>query len=98
MSYVIIWTYDVTPGEEESFRAAYGAEGDWATLFSRTAGFRGVELMYDSGRCVTVEYWESEAAYDAFHAEHGAAYQALDAKLAPLTSAQQRIGAFTSVP
>lgn len=96
MSYVIIWTYDVAPGREAAFRAAYGRDGDWAALFAKAPGFIGVELL-EGARYATIDRWNGQAAFDAFKAEHGPAYAALDAKLAHLTLAQHLIGAFTLV-
>lgn len=96
MSHVIIWTYDVATGQEAAFRAAYGSEGDWARLFAKAPGFIGVELL-EGARYATIDRWDSKAAFDAFKAEHGGAYAALDAKLAPLTVAQQLVGAFNLV-
>lgn len=97
MTYSIIWTYDIAPEHEAAFRAAYGPQGDWEQLFARTPGFIGVELMQDGARYATIDRWDSTAAFEAFQAGHGEAYRALDAKLAHLTRAQRRIGAFASV-
>jgi heme-degrading monooxygenase HmoA len=94
MSYAIIWTYDITPEYEAAFRAAYGPNGDWAQLFARAPGFLGAELL-GGERYATIDRWESQAAFEAFQAQHGEAYAALDAKLAHLTRAQQRVGGFT---
>lgn len=94
MSYLIVWTYDVTPGAEADFAAAYGPDGDWAKLFARAPGFLGTELYADAPRFLTLDRWSSKAAFDAFQTAFGDAYAALDQKLAHLTQAQQRIGAF----
>ena len=96
MSYAIIWTYDIAPEHEAEFRAAYGPNGDWAQLFARAPGFLGTELLGGGVRYATIDRWESAAAFDAFQAQFGEIYRALDAKLAHLTHAQQRIGAFTA--
>ncbi len=96
MSYAIIWTYDVAPGHEAAFRAAYGPDGDWARLFAKAPGFIGVELL-EGARYATIDRWDAQAAFDAFKAQHGGAYAALDAKLAHLTLAQQLVGAFNAV-
>lgn len=94
MTYAIIWTYDIAPEHEAAFHAAYSSQGDWARLFARAPGFIGTELL--SGECyATIDRWESRAAFEAFQANHGEAYTALDAQLAHLTRAQQRVGAFT---
>ena len=94
MSYVVIWTYDVACGCEAAFRAAYGPDGDWARLFAKARGFVGVELLGEGRRYATIDRWASQSAFDAFKVEHAGAYGALDAKLSPLTRAQQCVGAF----
>lgn len=85
MSYAILWVYEVAPGQEGAFRDAYGPDGAWASLFSCAAGFVGVELLDNGERFVTIDRWDSQAAFDAFQAAHGAVYEALDKELAPLT-------------
>ena len=97
MTYAIIWTYDIAPEHEAEFRAAYGATGDWAQLFARAPDFLGTELLRDGARYATIDRWESGAAFDAFQVQHGEAYRPLDAKLAHLTRAQQRVGAFITL-
>lgn len=94
MSYVIVWTYDVPQSATDDFVAAYGPDGDWAQLFAKGAGFLGVELYRDGQTFLTLDRWLGEDAFNAFQAAFGAHYQALDAKLAHLSSSQVRIGAF----
>jgi heme-degrading monooxygenase HmoA len=96
MSYVIVWTYDVPLHATDHFIAAYGPDGDWAQLFAKGAGFLGVELYREGQTFLTLDRWLSEAAFNAFQAAFGAHYQALDTKLAHLTSSQARIGAFSA--
>lgn len=95
--YVIVWTYDVTPGAAPDFVEVYGPEGAWAQLFRRAPGFHSVELFRDGdGRYLTLDRWTTEAAFEAFQAAHGEAYRALDVELAGLTLGQTRIGGFTT--
>ena len=96
MTYAIIWTYDIALEHEAGFRTAYGSNGEWAQLFARAPGFLGTELL-SGERYATIDRWESQAAFEAFQVRHGEAYASLDAKLAHLTRAQQRIGAFVIV-
>jgi heme-degrading monooxygenase HmoA len=90
--HVIIWRYDVAPAHAAAFRAAYAPGGDWALLFARAPGFVKVELFESAdGAFVTLDHWESEAAFDAFKAAYGDEYAALDVKLAHLSTAQQKL-------
>jgi heme-degrading monooxygenase HmoA len=95
MSYVIVWTYDVPASATDDFIAAYGPNGDWAQLFAKGAGFLETELHRDGQSFLTIDRWQSEAAFNAFQSAFGAHYQALDAKLAHLTTSQHRIGGFS---
>ena len=90
--YLRIWEYEVPAGAVDRFVAAYGADGDWARLFRRADGhvgtglFRGAE---DGGRFLTVDRWRDEPAWTAFLGTWEQEYRALDAALAPLTTAQR---------
>lgn len=96
MSYVILWTYDVPVDAAAEFIAAYGADGDWAQLFAKGAGFIGTELYQDGQRFVTIDRWVSEDAFNAFQAAFGDQYKTLDVKVAHLSRSQTRIGAFAA--
>lgn len=92
---MIVWTYEVAPGAEQDFIVAYGPDGAWARLFAKGEGFESVALLRDGERrFLSLDHWRSEAAFDAFQAQHGGEYRALDAALAHLTRAQTRVGAF----
>ena len=90
--YLRIWEYVVTPDAEDEFVAAYGADGDWARLFARAAGYAGTELFRGAGsrdRFLTVDRWWDEAAWTAFLERWQEDYRALDVALAPLTTRQR---------
>jgi heme-degrading monooxygenase HmoA len=99
MSYLRLWRYRVHADRLAEFIAAYGARGDWARLFGRSAGYRGTELLHDAQdplRFVTIDRWASEADWQAFLAAHRADYRALDARLAPWCAKDVEIGNFTA--
>jgi hypothetical protein len=48
----------------------------------------------DGLKFVTVDVWESRAAYEVFRRTYAAEYEALDAEMAPLTLNEQRVGSF----
>lgn len=95
--YVILWEFRVAPERSTAFEAAYGADGAWAQLFARGAGFIAVELLRcadEAGRYVTVDRWRSRADFDAFKRAFAPAYQALNGELEHLKASETRIGAF----
>ncbi|HET7745687.1 MAG TPA: antibiotic biosynthesis monooxygenase family protein [Vicinamibacteria bacterium] len=97
MTVVLVWEFDVEPGREAEFVRAYRPEGDWAVLFRQADGFRGTELLRDEKdptRYVTIDRWESLAAWEDFRRRFKAEYEALDARCEALTSRESRIGTF----
>jgi heme-degrading monooxygenase HmoA len=94
MTHIILWTYEVAPEHETAFAAAYGADGDWARLFGRAEGFVGVELYRHGPLFLSIDRWLSRLAFEAFQERFAADYASLDAKLAPLSQNQRRLGAF----
>ena len=95
--YVIVWRYEVAARHEAVFRAAYGADGEWARLFAQAPGFVSTALYRDDaapGTFLTLDTWSDESAFAAFQSARGGDYAALDAKLAHL-SVQTRLGAFS---
>ena len=90
--YRIVWMYDVKPEIAALFERVYGAEGDWVRLFRTARGYLGTELFRSvetPGRYVTVDDWESLAAYDIFRARARAAYAELDARCDDLTQTER---------
>jgi hypothetical protein len=101
MSEIIIWQFDVREGCESAFEEAYGPHGSWATLFARSADFRGTELVRLGGtapaRLLTIDRWTTEGAFGRFRDAHAADYEALDARCETLTTHEVLIGRGTSV-
>ena len=96
MTYRIIWMYDVDPDAAAVFERTYGSEGDWARLFRSALGYRGTELFRSvavAGRYLTIDEWESLAAYDIFRARFASAYAELDARCDDLTQTERLLWA-----
>ena len=97
MTHVRIWLFHPAPGREREFAAAYSGQGVWAQLFTQADGFVGTRLLAPEaagGPWLTLDEWESRAAFERFQAKHGEAYDALDEELAGLTADERFIGAF----
>lgn len=92
--FVIVWEYRVRPGAEEAFATLYGPEGDWAALFRAHPGFLGTELLSGTGAApwLTIDRWDSEAAWAACMEDSREAYAGLDARGDALSVAERCIG------
>jgi len=93
--YVIVWKFRPQPGREVEFERAYGPAGDWGTLFRGAPGYVGTDLFRaadGSGQYLTVDRWESRAAYEAFRVARRAEYEAMDRACEALTASEERVG------
>ena len=96
MTYRVIWTYEVKPEAAAVFERTYASDGDWARLFRSARGYLGTELFRTVGapeRYLTIDEWESLAAYEIFRARFAAAYAELDARCDDLTQTERLVWA-----
>ena len=97
--HVILWEFEPRAGKEAEFAKAYGANGEWAKLFARSAGYRGTDLLRSAtGRAyVTIDRWTSALAFADFKRQWHAEYQSLDRQMESLTDSERPIGEYESV-
>jgi heme-degrading monooxygenase HmoA len=98
--FLVIWEFTVREDKETVFEQAYGPDGEWARLFRRDPAYAGTELVRDSKRkrkYLTLDYWASQEAYDAFRERHLAEYKAIDAKCEAMTESEREIGRYGMV-
>jgi len=98
--FAYIWQYTVDPAHREDFLAAYRPGGDWTRLMSRYDGYIGTQLLGDiddGARFVTVDYWASKAARDAFRTKSRKEFGELDRRCEAFTIAETFLGDFSEV-
>jgi len=98
--YVYAWAFVVRPERQAEFERIYCPEGAWVQLFRKGRGYIDTLLLKDrhqADRYLTVDRWESEAAYRAFRQDHAAEYAALDASCEGLTIEERLVGEFGQV-
>lgn len=91
-TFVSVWRYRVRAERAEAFLQAYGMEGSWVMLFRRATGYVSTELMRDAtdpAVFVTIDRWESRAAYDSFRRKFADEYLALDSTCSALTDNEE---------
>ncbi len=96
--FVVIWEFQVRPGVEERFQRACGAEGVWAQFFRKDEAYIGTELIRDlkaERSYMTLDFWKSQEAYEAFRAQHAAEYKAIDAECEDMTESEREVGRYS---
>jgi hypothetical protein len=93
--HVIVWRF--TTSEPAEFERHYHGDGTWAQLFRRSEDYIRTDLLRGDGEYLTLDWWTSRAAYDAFRADHAAAYAEIDRICEALTTSEDKLGEFTSV-
>ena len=99
--FVMVWEFIAKAGREADFEQVYGPRGDWARFFSKAEGYVRTELHRDTqqaNRYLTLDFWVSEAAYQAFRTEHAQEYQAIDRRCEALAERETCLGSFLAVP
>ena len=99
--FVILWEFEVKPGNRVGFQRAYGSFGAWVKLFRRDPRFRGTQLVHDPSRddrYFTLDFWDSETAYHHFLTTNRQAYEELDTSLQDLTLKQRHVISFELDP
>ena len=95
--HLILWEYQVNWEHRAEFEKAYSANGVWAELFRKAAGFLETELAYDEtnpGRYLTIDRWETREAYELFLSQWKEEYQALDMQCEHLTESESYLGGY----
>ena len=97
--FLVIWQFQIREGMEKRFEKTYGPYGDWVQLFAQDDAYVTTELIHrlDSRSYLTLDFWKSETAYDAFRKQHRAEYTALDLKCEGMTENEREIGRFVRV-
>jgi heme-degrading monooxygenase HmoA len=91
------WEYEVDPHKTSEFLAAYGPDGLWVALFRGSPGYVRTELhrdRADPNRYLTLDYWESEDAWDHFRRARASEFEDLDRRCGQCTLAEREIGRF----
>jgi hypothetical protein len=93
--YVIVWRF--TTDDPASFERSYGPDGVWARLFRRSSEYVRTDLLKSAGAYITLDWWTSLEAYNAFREEHADDYALIDAASESVTLFEERLGEFLEV-
>lgn len=94
--YRVIWEYKVKPKAATKFEEMYGPKGEWVKFFKQSKAYQGTELLLDDESeliYITIDFWDSEKAYDEFMKVNKEKYEQLDQKGSAFTKSEKRIWA-----
>ena len=92
--YAYVWEYLVRPECVGAFEEAYGPNGPWVDLFNRASGYVRTELHRDRrnpNRYVTIDYWDSDVAWEAFRTAMSLEFEAIDVRCQDFTVEEREI-------
>jgi heme-degrading monooxygenase HmoA len=97
MAHHRLWQFRPRPGGERAFAEAYAKHGTWSELFARAEGFVETRLLRpadEGGWWLTIDSWDSLAAFERFQRDYGEEYRALDVALEAVAGDERFVGAF----
>lgn len=95
--FAYVWQYTIRADQLSEFLAAYRPDGEWTRLFSQDPNYIKTELLRDSDRSdryLTIDYWTSRAARDAFRENYSTEFSQLDRKCEQYTLNELFVGDF----
>jgi len=98
MAYVIVWEFRVRRGKAKQFEQAYGPHGEWVRLFRQSPAYIRTELLQDAhqvSRYLTLDFWASEEACEAFRESLKDEYKIIDARCEQMTEEEREVGRFS---
>jgi quinol monooxygenase YgiN len=96
-NFAYIWRYSIKPDQRTELLSAYCSKGHWAILFSQDSDYIKTDLLQDSSDenvYLTIDYWTSKAARDAFREKFSEEFHALDQECEAYTVSEVFVGDF----
>ena len=96
----IYWEFHCKPDKQAEFEQRYSGSGSWAEFFQRDTAYRKTILLRDQAnetRYLTIDIWETLAAYEAFKQKYAEEYAALDKQFEALTESEAILGYFDKI-
>jgi hypothetical protein len=90
--HVIVWRF--TTDQPAEFEHHYGPRGTWAAFFGRSADYVRTDLLRGDDAYLTLDWWTSREAYDAFREEHSAEYAEIDDRCEEVTRSEENLGSY----
>jgi hypothetical protein len=90
--FVIVWRF--TTGDSAAFEEHYGPDGTWARLFRRSGDYVRTDLLKGPDAYLTLDWWASLEAYNAFREQYADDYAKVDAACEAVTTFEEKLGEY----
>lgn len=94
MTFIIVWRF--TTNDAAEFERHYGPDGTWALFFRRGRDYIRTDLLKGPEAYLTLDWWTSRDAYEAFREQHADEYAAIDAVCEAVTTSEEKLGEFVA--
>ena len=95
MTFVAIWRF--TTDDRGAFEEHYGPRGTWAQFFRRSPDYLRTDLLRSGEGYLTLDWWRSREAYEAFRTTEASEYAAIDATCEAVTETEEKVGEYDVV-
>lgn len=90
--FVIVWKFMTR--DAGAFEQHYGPDGTWAQLFRRDANYLRTDLLKGGDHYLTLDWWASLEAYEAFRNANADRYAEIDRICEAVTTHEEKIGEY----
>jgi len=90
--FVVIWRF--ITNDPSAFERHYRADGTWAQLFRTDSNFVRTDLLRGADHYLTLDWWRSREAYEAFRSANAERYAEIDRACESLTITEGKIGEY----
>ena len=94
--HVVVWRF--TTDDPVNFERHYGPEGIWARFFRRSGEYVRTDLLRSADAYLTLDWWTSLEAYNAFREQYADEYAKVDAACEAVTTFEEKLGEFRYSP
>lgn len=95
--FAYVWEFIVKESRADEFLQYYEPDGVWVRFFRRDENFIKTELLHDVAnplRFLTIDYWQSREARDAFRQRYADEFARIDEGCAAFLQAENFQGDF----
>jgi hypothetical protein len=93
--FVIVWRFRTS--DADAFEHHYGPDGTWAQFLRGDANYIRTDLLKGVDHYLTLDWWTSPEAYEAFREANAERYAEIDRTCEALTTSEEKLGQYLAL-